>query len=206
MISTNGRKLCAMALVLVALVTIFVPVASADVGSQTWYLYTRSSTPSLDKSAPGDGSEGSTINNWDNWVAEYVQCDLTMPAGTWTLDLDYSASVSGYIDVGVYDGTDEEIVSVANIPIDSTKTTIKQDMAGVSTEFTKDTDRISLWIRWVPSEGTGTLTINYGSGKSRLASPSGDPGYPVPEMNTLALFSIGLLALVGYVAYRRRDR
>ena len=40
--------------------------------------------------------------------------------------------------------------------------------------------------------------------RSRLESPSTDPGYPVPELSTLILLSIGLIALTGYVLLTKR--
>ena len=43
---------------------------------------------------------------------------------------------------------------------------------------------------------------------SFIESPSSDPGYPIPELPTLMLFSIGLglLLITGYVALMRRER
>jgi len=43
-------------------------------------------------------------------------------------------------------------------------------------------------------------------GSSYVSSPETDPGYPVPELSTLVLFSTGLLALAGYIGYSRRKR
>jgi len=67
-------------------------------------------------------------------------------------------------------------------------------------------DSLGVLLFWVPDDLEGpALLIKCGTGgKTTISSPSADPGYPVPEMGTLALFSVGLLALVGYVAYRRR--
>ena len=41
---------------------------------------------------------------------------------------------------------------------------------------------------------------------SNLTSPSSDPGYPVPELSTLILFSTGLLILAGYAYMTRRNK
>lgn len=40
---------------------------------------------------------------------------------------------------------------------------------------------------------------------SALESPTSDPGFPVPELPTIILMSTGLLALFGYVVYRKRQ-
>lgn len=41
---------------------------------------------------------------------------------------------------------------------------------------------------------------------SYIESPASDPGYPIPELSTILLFSLGLLVIAGYVGWlRRRD-
>ena len=40
--------------------------------------------------------------------------------------------------------------------------------------------------------------------RSYITSPSSDPGYPVPELPTIVLTSMGVLLLVGFVVYSRR--
>jgi hypothetical protein len=42
-------------------------------------------------------------------------------------------------------------------------------------------------------------------GSSYVVWPLNEPLYPVPELSTLVLISFGLLALFGYVVYRRRN-
>jgi hypothetical protein len=52
---------------------------------------------------------------------------------------------------------------------------------------------------------TGPITLN--SGETNLTLDAGlwaEPCPPIPEMDTLALFSLGLLTLTGYVVLRRR--
>jgi hypothetical protein len=39
-----------------------------------------------------------------------------------------------------------------------------------------------------------------------LISPSSDHGYPIPELSTLILFSMGVIALLGYVLLKKRDK
>jgi len=50
------------------------------------------------------------------------------------------------------------------------------------------------------------LNIETKGEASWIFSPSTDPGYPVPELPTIILFSIGLLALAGYVVVRRKNK
>lgn len=51
-----------------------------------------------------------------------------------------------------------------------------------------------------------SLRYNSATYNSRLVSPSTDPGYPVPELPTIVLMSVGLLALLGYVGWRRKKK
>ena len=56
---------------------------------------------------------------------------------------------------------------------------------------------------------TDSLLIYYKAedGKdSYIQSPASDPGYPVPELSTLILFSVGLIVLAGYVLLTKRRR
>jgi hypothetical protein len=65
--------------------------------------------------------------------------------------------------------------------------------------------RFALEIEWV-SAANGNLEIycNLPDRRaSQIASPSSDPGYPIPELSTLVLLGVGLLMIVGYVALRR---
>ncbi len=67
--------------------------------------------------------------------------------------------------------------------------------------------RFAIEVLWAGG-AAGNLEIHCNpSGKhaSKATSPSSDPGYPVPELSTLILFSVGLLVLAGYVGLRRRN-
>ena len=67
-------------------------------------------------------------------------------------------------------------------------------------------DWLAVRLSWDCS--TDSLRIHYksdGSSDSYIKSPSSDPGYPVPELPTLILFSSGLIILVGYVLLKRRN-
>ena len=70
--------------------------------------------------------------------------------------------------------------------------------------------RFALEIEWVNNSATRTsgnleLYCNLPDRRaSQVASPSSDPGYPIPELSTLVLLGVGLLMIVGYVALRKR--
>ncbi|NIA12123.1 MAG: hypothetical protein GWP10_20980 [Nitrospiraceae bacterium] len=65
------------------------------------------------------------------------------------------------------------------------------------------------WLALEVTSSTGVTvnylsTDNFGSYRSGISFQT-PPDYPFPELNTLVLLSVGLLTLVGYVAYRRRN-
>ena len=65
--------------------------------------------------------------------------------------------------------------------------------------------RFAIEVLW-SGTALGNLEIhcNPPEGISSVTSPPTDPGYPVPELSTIVLFSMGLLLLGGYVWLRRR--
>jgi hypothetical protein len=201
MMYVNVRKVIAMGLVLVALTIICVSVASAD--SSTWYI--KSGFPGLDKTTSGTGSNDISDGGSKVWLAERAHCALTIGAGDfWHLNFDYTATSDGVVKVTVMNYDDKTTaVNQHSIDITSIGTSISEDMSGTALDFNTN-ENLGLKVEWEADDTSG-LTFKYGT-DTTLSSPSSDPGYPVPELSTLVLSSIGLLALVGYVAYRRRDR
>ena len=206
MITANDRKVFVMALVLVALMSIFVPIGSA--ASQIWYFY---DDHSLDTTAPTTGTFVIAVRDWDSgyWEPGPAQCAISIDADTWPLYLDYNAPVAGEIDIKLWlvsknpPHPDVLIASVDNIAISESHNTQSVNLDGSIVDFLTG-DYLVIFIYWDPDSGTTGLTVNC-NGTSTFTSPSSDPGFPVPEMSSLALFSVGLIALAGYVVYRRRQ-
>jgi len=150
------------------------------------------------------------------WYAEYAaECDLTFGTGNWTVYLDHEkidgAEVGETITAGIYkvrgDGTATLLATRSKTAVsDSTNSTIECGPVVASQDFDAG-ERLALRINWTCT--TEELMIYYyrasDSKFSNIASPSTDPGYPVPELSTLILFSTGLLALAGYVELRRKN-
>jgi len=64
---------------------------------------------------------------------------------------------------------------------------------------------VRLW--WIDAPAGEELYIYYEAENERdsyIKSPSSDPGYPVPELPSIILFSTGLIILAGYVVLKRR--
>jgi len=212
MVTANVRKVFAIALVLVALASIFVPAASAGT-RQLWYLCPNADVVTggdLEKSPCGEGSDDIPDDYHLTWGAGPAQCNLDMGKGTWTIDLDYDApSGGGTSDINVFLSTTRPdhplLASATGVPLSAGSNTLSLNMEGAVDEDFIPGDYILLVIHWYPTS-SGSLAVNCGAGKSTLRGPDSDPGFPVPELSTVALYSVGLLALVGYVGYRRRER
>ena len=68
-------------------------------------------------------------------------------------------------------------------------------------------DWLGVRVSW-SGPATDAIRVYYdptGDKSSYVKSPSADPGYPIPELSTLILFSSGLLALAGYALKRRKS-
>ena len=81
------------------------------------------------------------------------------------------------------------------------------DMAGPQDFNAEDWLAVRLW--WTDAPGGKNLRIYYKAETDRdsyITSPPSDPGYPVPELPTLVLFSAGLLILAGYAYMGRRNK
>lgn len=150
------------------------------------------------------------------WYAEYpAQFDgLTFGEDDWTVNISHSNPGSSpctiFANVSKVDDSTGEVTYLANgnESASSSGVTIITCYDNPNTkQIVNTSERLALRIY---HNRTTTLWIYYydaTDGKySNLTSPSSDPGYPVPELSILVLFSVGLLTLAGYVSYsRRRD-
>ena len=184
-------------------------VALTSAASQTWY---------LSSSEFGTGYNytmyrGSQLGGVDNvsipkegtviWLAnEIATTDVTFPSGTWSINLtkgqynkrrSFTASIgvqdtSAFTAYGNYTGNFYEAQSVS-FPISASGFAVSQGQ----------------WLafRVINLETNHNISIQT-AGVSNITSPSSSPDYPVPELSTFLLFGVGLLALVGYVGYRKR--
>ena len=84
---------------------------------------------------------------------------------------------------------------------------ICEDTAGPQDFNAGDWLAVRLW--WTDAPEAKRLYIYYEAKNERdsyIKSPSTDPGYPVPELSTFILLSIGLITLTGYVLLTRRRK
>ena len=148
------------------------------------------------------------------WYAEYpAQCDLTFPAGgDWIVRVDHEkrSGWTWYADVYkvASDGTATSFAS-GTAPASNTEsgvTTITCYQDATQTFNIATGDRLALMIKHNCSTEVVTTYFYKDTHLSNLTSPSSDPGYPVPELSTLLLLSIGLISLTGYVLLTKRRK
>ena len=215
-----------MALVMAVLAISVQVVGAAD--SQSWYFTnTDASAPVysgadynkiMTKGVEGDDVTITLVPEERVWfyADEVAQCDVTFPAGSW--------SVAYWINVTNSTDSDKTITTRLH-GINSTgfrlsgstgyKTgTYKTQTSGSLEEVVEllnpdegfiipEGGRFAIEVLWA-SNAAGNLEIHCNptdKHASNVTSPSSDPGYPVPELSTLVLLSVGLLTLAGYVTY-----
>ena len=149
------------------------------------------------------------------YADELAACDVTFPAGSW--DVSYWVKT-----LNAYDGSKRLYTRLHNVTSDGGHTEIKGTWGGISYNadiqeyskslipdepFTVKKDGgFAIEILW-QSGDQGNLEIHCnpsGEHASKATSPSSDPGYPVPELPTVILFSTGLITLAGYVLLTKK--
>ena len=179
-----------------------------DCPAQSWFLHNDVIMYKEDMSKP-EGTYPSIPNaNYLTWLANYAaEVDVGFPAGTWTgiitLNTAFPVGEEFEIGIGYYDGSYHG-AGLQTLTGDGSKTTFSLAISGSAFTVPKD-DYLCLYVH-NPAGGSADLVVKTGGANSYIISPETDPGYPVPELSTLILFSIGLLALAGSVLLTRRRR
>ena len=141
------------------------------------------------------------------WIAdEPASVDVGFPAGDWTGHLRKTGvGIDFEVEIGVWDGSffdswgSKEGDFGAGNDADFT-ITIADSFTVLADEWLAF--RVTNW----DLEYFDDFYIVTAGGPSYVSSPPTDPGYPVPELPTIILFSIGLLVLAGYVVLRRKNK
>lgn len=151
------------------------------------------------------------------WYARYpAQIDgLTFGGDDWTVNISHGPTDGCTIWANVCRVNDStgEVTYLANgsvVPLGSGADTFICHDNPDTYQIFNTSERLALRIYHNRTGTTTTLRIYYYNATSRkysnLTSPASDPGYPVPELSTLILFSTGLLTLAGYVLLARRRK
>jgi len=147
-----------------------------------------------------------------------AECDLGFGEKNWTAHIRTESIEGGEIGSIIYVeicklSSDGSITFLANGSETLTAAGSKKlwNMTCVDQDTKQDFitgEWLALRVFW-ENETADTLTIHYKNvtgSDSYIESPSTDPGYPVPELSTIILFSTGLLALIGYVLLTKRRK
>ncbi len=150
------------------------------------------------------------------YADELAQCDVTFPAGKW--------NVSYWIKtLNTTESSTRLTTRLQNVTSGGGYTTIKEgyNTISYSADLIENVESLDAGSFTVPEGGRFAIEILWSSGAagnleihcnppdkhaSNVTSPSSDPGYPVPELSTIILFSTGLLALIGYVLLTKRRK
>ncbi|MFC2071780.1 hypothetical protein ACFLUU_03560 [Chloroflexota bacterium] len=200
-------------LVMVSLLALgTVNVAQAAFG-QTWYLSGEQDESYL--MYRGDPTQDGNYIVWDDdssqvWYSdETASTDVTFPAGLWNgnIEIGETDDFTIRVEVGSYNGTTFFVSGGSDYAdIDGEETGVFQIDAS---QFTvPNGDWLAVRTSDPSDEADDLPEINTGDDYSYITSPSSDPGYPVPELSTIILLSVGLVGLGGYIWYtwHRRNR
>lgn len=213
---------------------ISLPISVAADSSQEWFFTEKnySGTPAVDgtfhscdkimnKTVPS-GPQGirwigeiksADLTAW--WYAgDPAGCDVSFGEGDWQVNLWYVNSfLSGTLHAEVYsvqpDGNMERLLAEGTATIGTSlalKSITIDCYDSPEAQTVLNGDRLALRLSYESPYYIDGMLIFYNteSRPSSLGSPETDPGYPLPELSTLALFGGGLACLVGYLALSRR--
>jgi len=214
------------------LATLPISIANAS-GSQAWYLTgdwyrgseadddTHHSDKIMVKTPPDNAfcrhksirtTRNSSWTGW--WYAENAAVyDVAFQEGEWTVNLWYENSRGSgelYADVcSIHPDGTMTILATGAVSIDEN---CEQQSCCITCLDNPDTeqtilegDRLAVRLRYEGTTSKGVIILYSSCGCfSRLTSPATDPGYPTPELPTVALMGMGLVGLVGYVGWSRK--
>jgi hypothetical protein len=184
--------------------------AAEDCPAQSWFLSNVSGSGSYimykENMSKPEGNVTVADGGSKIWKAnENATADVGFPAGTWdgkiTLETAFAAGDTFTVKVGSYNSSSSNFTAYGTQMISGDGSTTSYSLSISASAFTVNaSDYLALQIN--PSGSA--LVVKTGGSNSYAISPETDPGYPVPELPTLILFSSGLIILACYVVLKRR--
>lgn len=153
------------------------------------------------------------------YADQLAECNVSFPAGAWNVS--YWVNATNLTDSGKTISTRIHGINSTGFRLSSatgyksgsstvqTPGSIEKvtESLNVTTGFTVPKDgRFAVEVLW-QSDANGSLEVYCsppGKDSGMVTSPSSDPGWPIPELPTILLFSVGLLVIAGYVGWWRR--
>ena len=194
----NPRRRSALAIVVAAVLLISM-VGMASAASQRWDL---DSDGVMYKGEHEE--EGYVFIDRDGdfyiWTADQAaQTTVPFAAKTWTGYLDDSGMGWNYeVEIGYSDADGANFVSKGSASV-----LVSRDFTIAAPAFDVPEGKY-LALKVTNNDIQDPMYI-YTDGDSYVSYPEDYPDYSVPELPTVLLMSIGVLALIGYVAYRRKS-
>ena len=146
-------------------------------------------------------------NIWRSEHAAQVGEGVAFDAGPWNgvLKCDVpSANKKFTVEIGIWDGSS---FSSKGISIEYVFVIGQGGFCAFSLTASQFTVPKDQWLAArVNNTGSEDFVLITEDGCSHITYPSNEPDYPVPELPTIILMSMGLLALAGYVVYSRSRR
>ncbi len=206
---------------LIAALLLLTVIYTASGANPTWYLDSEDRFTDISddfymwkgSTAECSGSVQFPLLNGERiWIAdEAAQCDVAFPAGTWNGNLHCSAGIAltlnANYEIGVYNLSNHQFTAKGT----NTTEIILKLSSPTTHPFKIETNEPFTVIKgeYLAFRIGTDLTLGIGNkiltdGNSWIESPVSAPEYPVPELATIALFSIGLVVFAGLALYRRR--
>ncbi|KAF5428058.1 Cohesin domain-containing protein [Candidatus Methanophagaceae archaeon] len=142
-----------------------------------------------------------------------AQTDLSFGENNWTAkiftsDPDDKAGNTTTVDVcKITPGGVVTVIASGSVPLIANETEYDITCVHSTTQNFNTGDWLGVRVSW-SGPASEKIRVYYnptGDKNSYVKSPSADPGYPIPELSTLILFSSGLLALAGYALKKRKS-
>jgi len=178
-------------------------------GSQSWYLHNDSEMYKGDQTKPQGNI---TINHSDShiWIADSpAQIDVTFPGNgnNWTGQITFvSAPANGVtfkVEIGNSSGGTDFTPGGPQVTLIGNGFKNAFSFETTAAAFTVPAGTY-LALNLTNDNTSFDYKVQTGMAWSYVSSPGTDPGYPVPEWGTLALVSVGLLVLTGYLWLRKK--
>jgi len=182
------------------------PLTSPDfIGPLTWYLDS-TGNPVMEQTGRQLGSVDIAAGSSMIWLSDQpAEFDATFTNGNWTIKLSTNSNGSGTCSaqVGDFNPTGSGTFTPFNIyPMTGSYYNYYGILTITITTHGTVSQNDYLALKIFNRSGS-SLNITT-DGNSYLNPPSSTPNYPTPEMPAIALFSIGLVGLSGYVLIRRK--
>ena len=216
--NASPKKGIVVCLLTATILVLMVGMASSA-GTQWWHLKDTGGATGADyemQKGSGHGDNYVAITDesliWSSNEAASIAEGVSFGTGTWHGVIDYTGEASeGFLDNGETMKLEIGSLSPGGVFTPAMEMTDTDYHAATIISVAPGSEFIVPNGHYIALKLTVTgyvrvdVSVSNGGSSSYIKSPSVDPGYPVPELSTLVLLSFGLLALFGYVVYRRRN-